>query len=105
MLGDGNFGEVFLGELTSNGRKVAIKTCKDTVPDPARFLEEADVLKEYQHPNIVELIGVVSTNPFMIILELAEGGELLSYLRQNTGGAIKVGQLCRMSAEAAEGMR
>ena len=42
-LGNGNFGDVFLGEMTRTGRKVAVKTCKDSVPDPQRFLEEADV--------------------------------------------------------------
>jgi hypothetical protein len=62
-LGNGNFGEVLLGTLTKTGTKCAIKSCKDNVPDPARFLEEADVLKEYEHPNIVKLYGVVSTKP------------------------------------------
>lgn len=56
-LGNGNFGEVCLGVLTANQRKVAVKTCKSTVPDPSRFLEEAETLKEYDHPNIVQLIG------------------------------------------------
>lgn len=52
-LGNGNFGEVMKGKMKASGRDVAVKTCKDNVPDPQRFLEEADVLKEYDHPNIV----------------------------------------------------
>jgi len=101
-LGNGNFGEVMLGTIVATGETVAIKTCKDTVPDPKRFLEEADTLTDYDHPNIVKLIGVVSTKPIMIILELCKD-ELLAHLRKH-GSLIEVGQYCKMAAEAAAGM-
>lgn len=101
-LGNGNFGEVMLGTIVATGETVAIKTCKDTVPDPKRFLEEADTLTDYDHPNIVKLIGVVSTKPIMIILELCKD-ELLAFLRKH-GSLIEVGQYCKMAAEAAAGM-
>lgn len=51
--GNGNFGEVKLGTIVAPGVSCAVKTCKDTVPDPGRFLEEADAPKNYDHPNIV----------------------------------------------------
>ena len=92
-----------LGTMVADGRKVAVKTCKDNVPDPGRFLEEADVLKGYEHPNIVQLIGVVSSTPIYIILELCLGGELLKFLR-NKGADFDVGMYVRMSLEGAEGM-
>lgn len=101
-LGSGNFGDVCLGTMVATGTKVAVKTCKDTVPDPARFLEEAAVLKEYDHPNIVTLIGVVSEKPIYIILELCLGGELLAALRKNK--ELTVPHCIKMSSEAAEGM-
>lgn len=101
-LGNGNFGEVFRGKM-KDGKAVAVKTCKDTVPDPARFLEEADVLKEYQHPNIVQLVGVVETKPIYIVLELCLGGDLLVYLRKHAS-APEITQYVRMAAEAADGM-
>merc|ERR1712166_1261398 len=86
--------------LVSSGELVAVKTCKDTVADPARFLEEADMLKEFGHPNIVKLIGVVSplqtTLPKRqqknaIVLELCKD-ELLEYLRKH-GSLLSVGTL------------
>ena len=73
------------------------------MPDPGRFLEEADVLKGYDHPNIVQLVGVVSTPPIYIILELCLGGELLKFLR-DTGLKYDIGMYLRMSREGAEGM-
>lgn len=103
-LGNGNFGEVCLGKLVADGRMCAVKTCKSTVPDPGRFLEEAETLKEYDHPNIVQLIGVCSSDPIMIILELCEGGELLDFLRKKGMGGIKIGRMCQMAYEAAQGM-
>jgi len=62
-LGKGNFGDVFMGTL-EDGTLCALKTCKDTVPaNPERFLEEADTLNQYQHPNIVQIYGVVKRAP------------------------------------------
>lgn len=102
-LGNGNFGEVFRGKMTKTGQNVAVKTCKDTVPDPARFLEEADVLKEYIHPNIVQLIGVVETKPIYIVLEICTGGDLLVYLRKHASSP-EITTYVRQAAEAADGM-
>ena len=102
-LGNGHFGEVMLGTMIRTGRKVAVKTCKPNVPDPGRFLEEADVLKGYDHPNIVQLVGVVSDMPIYIILELCLGGELLKFLKKN-GPDYDVGQYVRHGLEGAEGM-
>ena len=101
-LGNGHFGEVKLGQL-KDGRKVAVKTCLPTAPDPGRFLEEADTLKGYEHPNIVQLVGVVSSTPIYIILELCLGGELLKWIRKR-GQDFSVGKYVRMSLEGGRGM-
>ena len=61
-LGKGNFGDVFMGTL-EDGTLCALKTCKESVPNPERFLEEADTLNQYQHPNIVQIYGVVKRAP------------------------------------------
>lgn len=103
-LGKGNFGDVCLGTMRATGRKVAVKTCRDTVVNTDRFLEEAQTLAEYNHPNIVCLIGVVCTDPIYIVLELCGGGELLVFLREQ-GEDLQVSDLVRMSLEGAHGMR
>jgi len=61
-LGKGNFGDVYMGTL-EDGTLCALKTCKESVPNPERFLEEADTFNQYQHPNIVQIYGVVKRAP------------------------------------------
>eukprot|EP00051_Salpingoeca_urceolata_P023363 m.394220 g.394220 ORF g.394220 m.394220 type:complete len:985 (-) comp20096_c3_seq3:101-3055(-) len=101
VLGKGNFGEVWQGVLVDSGLQVAVKTCRDTVSDPQRFLDEAEILKQYDHPNIVKLIGVTTMAPYMIVMELCEHGALLTYLKSNT---LSTDTLLRMCSEAATGM-
>ncbi|XP_036264840.1 tyrosine-protein kinase Fer isoform X6 [Pipistrellus kuhlii] len=72
LLGKGNFGEVYKGILKDK-TAVAVKTCKEDVPQELKmkFLQEAKILKQYDHPNIVKLIGVCTQRqPIYIIMEL-----------------------------------
>lgn len=101
-LGKGNFGDVYMGTL-EDGTLCALKTCKESVPNPERFLEEADTLNQYQHPNIVQIYGVVKRAPIWIVLELCTGGELLQYLRK-PGVTVSVSEKTRWSYEAASGI-
>ncbi|XP_055421837.1 tyrosine-protein kinase Fer isoform X8 [Bubalus kerabau] len=75
LLGKGNFGEVFKGVLKDK-TAVAVKTCKEDLPQELKikFLQEAKILKQYDHPNIVKLIGVCTQRqPIYIIMELVPG--------------------------------
>ncbi|XP_031824542.1 tyrosine-protein kinase Fer isoform X4 [Sarcophilus harrisii] len=72
LLGKGNFGEVYKGTLKDK-TPVAVKTCKEDLPQELKikFLQEAKILKQYDHPNIVKLIGVCTQRqPIYIIMEL-----------------------------------
>lgn len=44
-------------------------------------MQEAELLKEYDHPNIVSIIGVVPEDPMCILMEYCSGGDYLSYMR------------------------
>lgn len=60
-LGKGHFGEVFRGYLIPKKMPVAIKTCKpnlDVVNEKQKFIEEAEIMKTCNHPNVVKLIGI-----------------------------------------------
>ena len=83
----GNFGDVYKGFLRTHNMEVAVKSCRsEDFPDKQKFLQEADILKQYRHPNIVELIGVCADKePIYIIMELMPGGNFLSYLRGPQG--------------------
>lgn len=105
LLGKGNFGEVFKGTLKDK-TAVAVKTCKEDLPQELKikFLSEARILKQYDHPNIVKLIGVCTQRqPIYIVMELIQGGDFLTFLRKKKD-EIKMKQLVKMSLDAAAGM-
>ncbi|XP_078579951.1 tyrosine-protein kinase Fer-like isoform X2 [Branchiostoma floridae x Branchiostoma japonicum] len=105
-LGRGNFGDVMRGVLKDDKTPVAVKTCRETLPKQVKdkFLMEARILKQYDHPNIVRLIGVCSQrHPVYIVMELVPNGDFLTFLR-NQGGTLTTNQLVQMSLDAASGM-
>lgn len=69
-LGNGHFGDVFRGVLRSKSNlPVAIKTCREGIDEMKKrqFLEEAEIMKPYDHPNVVKLVGICrDKEPFMI---------------------------------------
>ncbi|CAK6962263.1 protein tyrosine kinase 2 beta%2C b [Scomber scombrus] len=87
ILGEGFFGEVYDGFYKkANGERtnVAVKTCKDCSPDVMeKFMSEAVIMKNLDHPNIVKLIGIIEEDPVWIVMELYQYGELGNYLTQN----------------------
>ncbi|XP_027023807.1 tyrosine-protein kinase Fer isoform X1 [Tachysurus fulvidraco] len=105
LLGKGNFGEVFKGMLRDK-TPVAVKTCKEDLPQDLKikFLSEARILKQYDHPNIVKLIGVCTQRqPIYIVMELVPGGDFLSFLRKKKED-LKTKQLLKFALDAAAGM-
>eukprot|EP00051_Salpingoeca_urceolata_P004374 m.64548 g.64548 ORF g.64548 m.64548 type:complete len:1132 (+) comp13600_c0_seq1:218-3613(+) len=95
LLGTGAFGEVYSGVLATadvdaDGQPrtidVALKYLKDqpAEEDQEKFLAEACLLGSLEHPNIVGMIGVLMTEPPVMVLELCELGALDVYLRKTT---------------------
>uniref|UniRef100_A0A3B3XKU8 non-specific protein-tyrosine kinase n=1 Tax=Poecilia mexicana TaxID=48701 RepID=A0A3B3XKU8_9TELE len=86
ILGEGFFGEVYDGVYKRNGERVnvAVKTCKDCSSDVMeKFMSEAVIMKNLDHPHIVKLIGIIEEDPVWIVMELYQYGELGKYLTQN----------------------
>ena len=49
----------------------------ETEPSTAeKFLEEAIIMQQFDHPHIIKLMGICSSNPIWIVMELARHGEL-----------------------------
>ncbi|XP_071801017.1 proto-oncogene tyrosine-protein kinase ROS-like [Asterias amurensis] len=97
FLGSGAFGEVFEGLAvdilgTDSGEtRVAVKTLRQGATDQEKeeFLKEASLMGNFNDKHILGLLGVCLHNdPQFIILELMEGGDLLSYLRGARGTSI-----------------
>jgi hypothetical protein len=91
MIGEGAFGEVWKAVLDETaaggvpGYMVAVKTSKETKGEGAEeMLREATVMAQVSgHPNLVALIGVVTSGaPLLLLLSLCENGSLLSLLKK-----------------------
>ncbi|CAF0796613.1 unnamed protein product [Adineta ricciae] len=105
VLGKGHFGEVSRGEY--RGQKLAIKTLRSpgtnlTEKDRQNFINEAFLLQQYRHKNIVKFIGIAAMrDPMMILMELIEQGSLDKYLKKQD---YRVSQLIQMCYDIAKGM-
>ncbi|XP_070467430.1 protein-tyrosine kinase 2-beta isoform X4 [Equus przewalskii] len=108
ILGEGFFGEVYEGVYTNHkGEKinVAVKTCKKdcTLDNKEKFMSEAVIMKNLDHPHIVKLIGIIEEEPTWIIMELYPFGELGHYLERNKN-SLKVLTLVLYSLQICKAM-
>jgi serine/threonine protein kinase len=90
LIGEGGMGNVYLGVHTHIGRKVAIKALNPTLAkNPEireRFKNEASMLSQLHHPNIVQLYDYVELdNGVYLVMEYAEGQALDEYIEKVTG--------------------
>ncbi|XP_071806060.1 ephrin type-B receptor 1-B-like isoform X3 [Asterias amurensis] len=110
VIGGGEFGDVCSGLMLmpdKSTRKVAVKTLKTGASDKDRadFLSEASIMGQFDDPNVIELLGVVTrTRPAMIVTEYMENRSLDTFLKENDG-KFSVPQLISMMRGIASGMR
>ncbi|KAF3708356.1 Tyrosine-protein kinase Mer [Channa argus] len=98
VLGEGEFGSVVEGHLRQpdgTTEKVAVKTMKlesFSQKEIEEFLNEAACMKDFNHPNVIKLLGVcleVSSEHFpkpMVILPFMKYGDLHSFLQRSRLG-------------------
>ena len=64
QLGSGQFGQVCkaLWSISGTSKELAIKTLRAELPkeEKVRFLQEAAIMGQFSHPNVVKLYGVVT---------------------------------------------
>ncbi|XP_015607197.1 uncharacterized protein LOC107273475 isoform X3 [Cephus cinctus] len=88
IIGEGQFGNVHKGSYKGRDGQtiaVAVKTCKvdADLATAEKFLEEAYIMQQFEHPHIIRLIGVCSEAPIWLVMELARLGEMRAYLQSN----------------------
>ena len=80
-MGKGAFGEVYKGvDKKNNEFVVAIKVLKKhkmSQEDLAHIMDEVDLLRKVDHPNIVEYFETYDDKHYLyLVMELCTGGEL-----------------------------
>ncbi|XP_075418663.1 tyrosine-protein kinase Mer [Tenrec ecaudatus] len=120
ILGEGEFGSVMEGSLNQpdgTSQKVAVKTMKldnFSQREIEEFLREAACMKDFNHPNVISLLGVcieMSSQGIpkpMVILPFMKYGDLHTYLlysRLDTGPKhIPLQTLLKFMVDIALGM-
>ena len=61
IAGGGQYGDVYEAVWKRHGRIVAVKTLKEEYMALKDFLEEAAIMKDLKHPNLVQLLGILYT--------------------------------------------
>nr|BAG55493.1 protein tyrosine kinase [Monosiga ovata] len=115
-LGQGTFGVVFEGlaegiRPTEEKTRVAVKMLSAAGDDIKRdFNKEVEIMKALDAPhNVVRLLGVCTEEePYLMIMELMERGDLKTLLRENRPkdgpSPLSYQRLALMGADIAEGM-
>ncbi|XP_015589166.1 tyrosine-protein kinase hopscotch isoform X2 [Cephus cinctus] len=87
-IGQGFYGEVYRGTLERENNKdaepqlVAVKKLKTRAleADLRDFEREISIMKTLKHPNVVEILGVISEPEVCLVMEFVKHGSLQSYL-------------------------
>lgn len=90
-------GHVYVAKMLSTGKKVAVKQM-DLAHQPRKELivNEILVMKESQHPNIVNFLEayLVKGNELWVVMEYMEGGALTDVIENNTLEEDQIASIC-----------
>ncbi|XP_063716902.1 tyrosine-protein kinase CSK-like isoform X2 [Symsagittifera roscoffensis] len=102
-VGQGEFADVWRGEL--RGNTVAAKQIKKQGQDESeKILAEASIMTELKHPNLLRLVGVVTDDPILMLVEYCDKGSLLDVLRTQGRQVITLSKLLDFASGVLDGM-
>ncbi|TFK33091.1 kinase-like domain-containing protein [Crucibulum laeve] len=104
-VGQGASGHVYVAKTLATGKKVAIKEM-DLSHQPRKELivNEILVMKESQHPNIVNFLEsyLVKSNELWVVMEYMEGGALTDIIEHNN--TLEEDQISSICFETCKGL-
>ena len=81
---------------------MALKYQRPDAVRSAAFLDEAQILKTLDHPNILKIYAVCSAKePVFLVTEYLLNGRLSLYLREGQGSELKLSQLVWICAQVS----
>ncbi|MCP9257256.1 Activated CDC42 kinase 1 [Dirofilaria immitis] len=84
---------------------VAVKILRDSTPEIIEDLQrEVTNMQKLKHPNLIQLYGIVFSNPAMMVVEFCDGGALIDRLRSTQKPVILVSMLIDYAQQIAKGM-
>ncbi|KAL5520435.1 hypothetical protein ACEPAG_9659 [Sanghuangporus baumii] len=104
-IGQGASGHVYVAKVLATGKKVAIKEMDlSRQPRIELIVNEILVMKESQHPNIVNFLEsyLVRNNELWVVMEYMEGGALTDIIENNTLEEEQIASIC---LETCKGLR
>ncbi|KAI0799773.1 p21 activated kinase [Irpex lacteus] len=96
-VGQGASGHVYVAKILATGKKVAIKEMDlSNQPRKELIVNEILVMKESQHPNIVNFLEsyLVRNNELWVVMEYMEGGALTDIIENNTLEEDQISSIC-----------
>ncbi|WP_245808453.1 protein kinase domain-containing protein [Deinococcus hopiensis] len=104
-IGSGGMGSVFRGRRKTDGRTVALKVPQEKYLEDTKFVKrfyrEAEVLKRFNHPNIVRVYDYKMEDPeHYIAMEFLDGESLEAVLDDRTLSFAETVQIVRALADA-----
>jgi serine/threonine-protein kinase len=106
-LGKGGMGTVYLAHDLSNDEPVALKTIIPAVVGSpgviARFLREASILRQLDHPNIIRFRSIgQAEGRLYFAMDYAPGTDAARLVRKS--GPLSISQAVRIACQALEGL-
>jgi tRNA A-37 threonylcarbamoyl transferase component Bud32 len=105
-LGNGAMGQVFVGEIQSIGRRVAIKVLKPELLVDAqfrrRFQQEAEAVAAIEHRNVARFFDLVVGDPTFLVMEYVPGPTLAAALKKGPLGPVRAINIVRRLCWALE---
>lgn len=106
-LGKGAMGEVYRG--VQGDRTIVVKMLSkkalEEESNHQRFIREANLIKEIDHPNVIEIYEIVNVDGIpCILMENFSGGVSLDKYLKTKGGVIEVKETLEIILQTASGM-
>ena len=63
--------------------EVAVKSMKNGASEEERvkFLQEATIMGQFNHPNVLNILGIVLDDPLQIVMDIMDRGDLHHHLK------------------------